>query len=211
MENKVYVISIVRDLPEEDYRHYVNPMQTRRYGRLLKRALATALKCIHDSGIAHPDAIINGTDMGSWEESEHLLDGLATEGEAVSMPTHFMLCTHNTVASLIGIYTHSHGYNNTYSQRGASFESAVLDAFLQLKQGRIRHALVCANDELTPGLRAKMERAGVDPSTVSDRSVAMMLSVDRGEHPLYEITDVELTHRKGSGDSGHIKYVKLCD
>jgi 3-oxoacyl-(acyl-carrier-protein) synthase len=124
MENKVYVIAMAHDIPEADYRNYVSPMKTRRYSRLLKRALVTALKCMQDSGIAQPDAIISGTALGSLEESEHILDGLVTEGETVSMPTQFMLCTHNAVASLIGIYTHNVGYNNTFSQ--AACHSRVL-------------------------------------------------------------------------------------
>ena len=76
MENKVYVIAMTHDIPEEEYRNYVSPMKTRRYGKLLKRALVTALKCMKDSGIEHPDAVINGTALGSIEESEKILNGL---------------------------------------------------------------------------------------------------------------------------------------
>ena len=36
MENKVYVIGRAENVPEEEYRRYLNPMKTRRYGRLLK-------------------------------------------------------------------------------------------------------------------------------------------------------------------------------
>ncbi|MCI6618527.1 MAG: beta-ketoacyl synthase chain length factor [Prevotella sp.] len=211
MKNKVYVLAFTYDVPEEEYRAYVNPLHMRRYGRLLRRALVTAVKCMRDSGIQHPDAIINGTCMGSFEETEKLLDGLAEEGESVSMPTRFMLCTHNSVASLIGLYTHNHGYNNTYSQRNVSFESAVLDAFLQLKAGKIRTALVCANDELTPSLRSILERLGISQSLFYDRSIAMMLSVERGEHPLREITGVGIWHEKGKGDKAQIVYKEICD
>lgn len=211
MENKVYILSAVQDVPEEDYRNYINPMKTRRYGRLLKRALVTALKCLHDSGIAHPDAIINGTALGSIEDSEKILEGLASEGENVSMPTHFMLCTHNAVASLIGIYTQSHGYNCTYSQGPVSFESALLDAFLQLKSGQIKTALVCANDELTPSLKAKLSKAGLASDCIKDRSLAWMLSSEKGEKALYELTNVEILHRKGEPDEAKIETTKLCD
>ena len=64
MENKVYVIGRAENVPEEEYHRYLNPMKTRRYGRLLKRALATALKVIGETGVEHPDAIINGTALG---------------------------------------------------------------------------------------------------------------------------------------------------
>src|SRR3712207_1976811 len=105
MENKVYILAEVTDVPQTEYRDYLNPMKARRYGRLLKRALVTALKAISLSGIDRPDAIINGTALGCVEHSEQLLDALAAEGEEVSMPTHFMQSTHNTIASLIAIHT----------------------------------------------------------------------------------------------------------
>ncbi len=211
MENKVYVLALTQDVPEEEYRTYVNPLHMRRYGCLQRRALVTAVKCMRDSGILQPDAIINGTCMGSFEETEKLLDGLAEEGESVSMPTHFMLCTHNSVASLIGLYTHNHGYNNTYSQGNVSFESAVLDAFLQLKAGRIRTALVCANDELTPAFQSILKRLGVSESLFCDRSIAMMLSVEGGDHPIREITGIKIWHEKGKGDRAQINYKEICD
>ena len=93
MENKVYVLALVKDVPEEEYRNYVNPLKTRRYGKLLKRALVTALKCLKDSGVSHPDAIINGTALGSIEETENILDGLVEEGEDAVSYTHLTLPT----------------------------------------------------------------------------------------------------------------------
>ena len=108
--NKVYVTAVVKDVPAEEYSRYLPPMKARRFGRLQKRALVTALKAMEISGITTPDAILNGTAMGCMENSVQLLQGLEQEGEAVSMPTCFMQSTHNTVASLIAIYTGNHGY-----------------------------------------------------------------------------------------------------
>ncbi len=209
MENKVYVIAIAEDVPQEEYRNYINPIKTRRYGRLLKRALVTAIKAMKDSGIEHPDAIINGTALGCWEETEHLLDALAMEGEEVSMPTHFMQSTHNTIATMIGIYTKNHGYNSTYSQRGISFECALLDAFLQMKSGKINTALVCENDEITPEMQQMLESTGLKEGVVCDRSKAVMLSTDPA-NALYEIEDVIIKHVPHQEDTAEIKY-KRCN
>ena len=57
----MYVIAEVDNVSETEYREYLNPIKTRRYGRLLKRALVSAMKAIKISGIGQPDAIINGT------------------------------------------------------------------------------------------------------------------------------------------------------
>ena len=115
----------------EEYGQYIQPMKARRMGRLLKRALVTAIKAMKLSGIEQPDAILNGTAMGCMENSVQFLKGLRDEGDSVSMPTCFMQSTHNTVASMIAIFTKNHGYNTTYSHRAISFELALQDAFLR--------------------------------------------------------------------------------
>ncbi|MCH3983030.1 MAG: beta-ketoacyl synthase chain length factor [Prevotella sp.] len=209
MENRVFMVSRVDHVDESEYRHYINPMKTRRYGRLLKRALVTAIKVIQDSGIEHPDAIINGTALGCLSESEKLLDALVEEGENASLPTHFMQSTHNTIASLIGIYTHTHGYNCTYSHRKISFESAFLDAFLQLKTGRIQTALVCANDEITDELREKIEALRLEGGIACDRSIAVMLCsgdylIEKGISPMRELVDVQIVHHSDQDDEAFV-------
>ena len=75
----------------------------------------------------------------------------------------------------------------------------------------IRNALVCRNDLLTPELKAKMEKVGIDPSQVKDGSLALMLSTEHGERPLYEIKNIDIRHRKGCKDVATIDYVNLCD
>ena len=200
--NRVYVTAIVKDVPAEEYSRYLPPMKARRMGKLQKRALVTALKAMEISGIGDPDAILNGTAMGCMENTVQMLNGLAAEGEAMNMPTCFMQSTHNTVASMMAIYTKNHGYNNTYSHRTISFELALQDAFLRLRAGRLRTALVCANDELTdlqlhnPTFFGQLE--------VLDRSEAWMLSVEPGGNPLYEIENVRVIHQKGAEDRAEI-------
>ena len=200
--NKVFVTAIVKDVPPEEYGRYIPPMKARRMGRLLKRALATALKAMESSGIEKPDAILNGTAMGCMEHTLQLLNGLSAEGESVSMPTAFMQSTHNTVATQIAIFTGNHGYNTTYSHRNVSFELALQDAFLRLRAGRLRTALVCANDELTELQRQQPRFFG--QLEVQDRSEAWMLSIEPGEHPLYELENVRIIHQKGAEDRAEI-------
>ena len=200
--NRVYVTAIVKDVPAEEYSRYIPPMKARRMGKLQKRALVTALKAMEISGIREPDAILNGTAMGCMENTVQMLNGLAAEGEAMNMPTCFMQSTHNTVASMMAIYTKNHGYNNTYSHRTVSFELALQDAFLRLRTGRLRTALVCANDELTELQLRNPTFFGL--LEVLDRSEAWMLSVEPGGNPLYEIENVRVIHQKGAEDRAEI-------
>lgn len=205
--NRVYVTAIVKDVLSEEYSRYLPPMKARRMGKLQKRALVTALKAMEISGVGEPDAILNGTAMGCMENTLQLLDGLHAEGEAVAMPTAFMQSTHNTVASQIAIYTKNHGYNTTYAHRTVSFELALQDAFLRLRTGRLRTALVCCNDELTELQRSNPRFFGT--LEVADRSEAWMLSADPGEHSLYEIENVQIIHEKGAGDRAVIQMKPL--
>ena len=205
--NKVYVVAIVKDVPSEEYGHYLPPMKARRMGKLQKRALVTALKAMETSGIGEPDAILNGTAMGCMEHTLQLLNGLHEEGETVSMPTAFMQSTHNTVASQIAIFTKNHGYNTTYSHRSVSFELALQDALLRLRAGRLRTALVCANDELTELQRQQPRFFG--QLEVQDRSEAWMLSVEPGDNPLYELENVKIIHEKGAEDRAEIQIKPL--
>ena len=170
-------------------------MESRRLGKILKRALITSLKVMRDTGITQPEAIITGTGLGCIDYTEQFLDQLCREGEEMLKPTYFMQSTHNTISSLIAIYQKCHGYNSTYSHRGVSFDSALFDAFIQLKMGDIANALVTANDELTPTYFKILQRVGFvgvpGQVTASEASVAMILS-EEPEQALCEIVDMRM-------------------
>ena len=76
-----------------------------------------------------------------------------------------------------------------------SFDSALFDAFVQLRVGDIRNALVTGNDEMTPSYFKILQRTGYigQPGqvTASETSVAMLLSEDK-EHALCEMADMKM-------------------
>ena len=189
--------SYVRSL-DPNFRDWLNPLESRRMGKILKRALVTAQKVMHDSGVQQPDAVITGTGLGCIENTELFLDQLCREGEEMLKPTYFMQSTHNTISSLISIHDHLHGYNTTYSHKSVSFDSAFLDAFTQLLLGDIQTALVTGNDEMTPTYFSILQRAGYvgQPGQVAagETSVAMMLTTDPAD-ALCEIEEVSMSVR----------------
>ena len=69
---------------EPDYKPYVSPVEGRRMGKLLKRALATSRKTLDDCGMECPEAIITGTGLGSVESTEAFLLDLCQNGEVWS-------------------------------------------------------------------------------------------------------------------------------
>ena len=166
---KVYLQSVVSlGSSDPDFRTILSPMEARRMGRLLKRALWTSHEALKQAGISSPDAIITATDYGCVGNSlEFLKAMLATDGSPMR-PVHFMQSTHNTIGSVIGIHLHCHGYNTTYSHRGASLETALMDAWMQIGSGGISSALVGWFDE------------GIPDFSPEDRAVSMVLTDTEG-------------------------------
>ncbi len=180
------------------FRDYLSPLDARRMGRILKRALITSLKTLKDSKIENPDAIITGTGLGCIENTEIFLDSLCNNGENLLKPTVFMQSTHNTISSLLAIETKSHGYNVTYSHKGISFDSALFDAFLQLSVGGLSSAMVGAHDEMTPSYFTLLERIGYVggdmKGTCGEAAVSMML-VDEDVESLCELGATRIVYR----------------
>ena len=184
---------------EPDYKQFFTPNESRRLGKILKRALLVSRQAMLESGVLQPDAIITGTGLGCIENTEIFLEKLLREGEELLNPTHFMQSTHNTISSLIAIDAKCHAYNSSYSHKGISFECALQDAFMQLqrKDGArlVSTALVGAHDEMTPvffGIQKKSGYLGRPNQTFAgETAVAMMLSTEKSEKTLCEIEAVE--------------------
>lgn len=188
-----YTEPLVRSV-DPDFKQFVSAGDARRMGRLLKRAIATSVSALQDAGVEHPDAIITGTGFGSIENTELFLDQLVRQGEEMLKPTQFMQSTHNTVSSLIGIHTKSHGYNCTYSHKGLSFDSALYDAWLQMKLCRIGTALVGSHDEMSPIFSGFVRKAGYvrDGEFASEAAVSVLLSKNEADAPMCTLQGVKI-------------------
>lgn len=172
MMRNVRILSIVSLGAEDpDFREVVTPMEARRMGRILKRALWCSVKALQEAGIQMPDAVITATDYGCMENSELFLDGIKGIDDASMRPVHFMNSTHNTIGSVVAIKLGCHGYNATYSHPGRSFLSALEDAVMQIGLGDIDNALVGWYDERTQ----KMDASGLPGY---ERAIAVVLCSD---------------------------------
>lgn len=171
---------------DPDFKPFLNPMQARRMGLILKRAMVVSLSALKEAGIECPDAIFTGTGLGCMENTENFLTAMCRDGEEMLPPTYFMMSTHNTISSAVAILLRCHGCNCTYSQKDISFESALLDAFLQLQAGRVSNALVGAHDETTPATYDFLKGAGYfgDGITASEASSAFVLSAFPSPEPM---------------------------
>ena len=181
---------------EADYKQFIPPLEARRMGKILKRAIATAKTATTQAGIDMPEAIITGTGLGCIENTEIFLDALCREGEDQMMPTRFMQSTHNTISSIVAINLHAHGYNTTYAHNTVSFQSALMDALLQLRSGKLNNAMVCAHDEMTPSYHALLCKGGyLKGKHATECAVSMMLSTVNNGHALCEVADMRMLYR----------------
>ena len=134
---------------EPSYKEFLDPIQARRMGRVVKMSMAASATALKDSGIQMPDAIITGTSMGCVEATEKFLVGMIENEERFLTPISFMQSTHNTVAAQIALQLKCYNYNFTYVHRGFAFESALLDAMLLLEEGSAKNVLIGSHEEVT--------------------------------------------------------------
>ncbi|MDR1406503.1 MAG: beta-ketoacyl synthase chain length factor [Tannerella sp.] len=183
---------------DPDYKPYFPSNTARRLGKILRRALLISRQVRDAAGIDAPDAIITGTGFGCIENTETFLDAMVKEGESFLKPTHFMQSTHNTISSLMAIDCRCHGYNMTYSHKALSFECALLDAFIHLKNGEITNALVSGHDELTFSFHTilqRLTRLEAITSFCSETAVGMMLTTQSSENVLCRLDGIETFYR----------------
>lgn len=193
---------------DPSFKEYVSPIEARRMGKILKRAVATSKEALRASGLETVDAIITGTGYGCIENTELFLDALSKEGEHLLKPTYFMQSTHNTISSLVAIQTKNHGYNATYSHKSISFDSALQDAWLQLQSGKINSAMVGGHDELTETFYHILKKGGMmgkDEERCGESAVSIVLAAschceeERRSHPdvqpLCKLTGFQILHQ----------------
>lgn len=146
---------------EPSYGSLIDPKLLRRMSRIIKMGVACAMDCLQQAGETEPGAIVTGTAYGCLEDTGTFLTSLVESGEQMPPPTAFIQSTHNTVGAQIALLLKCNSYNNTFVHRGFSFESALLDAMLMLKEGEAATALSGSADELTDTSFALLERCGL--------------------------------------------------
>ena len=210
MDNPIkYDVPFTRSI-DPSFKEYISPIEARRMGRILKRALATSKEALKAAGCDTVDAIMTGTGFGCIENTEFFLDALSNEGEQLLKPTYFMQSTHNTISSLVAIQTKNYNYNATYAHKGISFESALHDAWLQFHLGKIGSALVGCHDEMTETFHSIMKKGGVmgqDDERCGEVAVSVVLSSDgsalrqaQGPQSLCRLTGLKMLHQPTMND-----------
>ncbi len=185
-----------------NYKDYISAAASRRMASGVKNASVASADAMTESGIKDFDAIITGTGMGCIEDSHKFLTAIIDNGEQFLTPTSFIQSTHNTVAGNIAVTLGCKAYNFTYVNGAVSFESALLDAKMQIDSGEAKNILVGAVDEMTEYTAKLFQLAGFIKKEISEKKAAsfsegatfFVLSNIESASTYCEILDVETSN-----------------
>ncbi len=135
---------------KQDYKSFIKPMMLRRMSSAVKMGIFCAKQALLEAEVTMPDAILVGTGQGCLQDTEKFLVNMLNTNEGLLSPTSFIQSTHNTVAGQIALDLKCQAYNMTFSQNAASFESALIDALLQIEEKEVKNILVGGVDEISP-------------------------------------------------------------
>ncbi len=156
LDNSVFLDDIVSyedtilKVINPNYKDFIPPAAARRMAKGIKMSMASAKTAMEEASLEENelDAIIVGTGLGCIGDSEKFVSGIIDNDEQYLTPTRFIQSSHNTVAGQIALGIGCKGHNFTYVHSTISFESALLDAKMQLEEDEANHILVGGVDEL---------------------------------------------------------------
>ncbi|GGF26001.1 beta-ketoacyl synthase N-terminal-like domain-containing protein [Flavobacterium limi] len=192
------------------YKDYISPAAIRRMAKGVKNGIVASALAMKDSNVENVDAIITGTGLGCIEDSEKFLKSILDNNEEFLTPTSFIQSTHNTVGAQIALLQQCKGYNFTYVNGAVSFESALIDAKMQIEEEEANSILVGGVDEngdYTTALfklngRIKKDNSGPYDVLTSATSGAVygegasffVLENERKENTYAELLDVSIVN-----------------
>jgi 3-oxoacyl-[acyl-carrier-protein] synthase II len=181
----------VYSIVEPDYKAYIDPKLLRRMAKIIKMGVAAAAEALRDAGIEKPDAITTATALGCTQDTDRFLTSMIEYKEQTLSPTSFIQSTHNTIGGQIALQLGIHDYNMCYTQRGASFESALLDAILLLQNDEATQVLAGGFDELIDRVRILQERMGKYRHSAAGEGVAFFVLSKNKSNSYARLLDVE--------------------
>jgi hypothetical protein len=161
----------------------------RRMSKSVKMGIGAALPLLKYV----PDGILIGTGYGGMEDSVRFLNQIIEYDEGVLTPGTFVQSTANAIASQLGLLHHNRGYNITFVNRGLSFESALLDAAMLVKEHPGRNWLVGGVDEISDHhYRFECAQGWYREGVIAGEGAAFFLVNDRAAGAIAKISQIVL-------------------
>lgn len=223
----------VTEAHQPSYKDLIAPAMVRRMAKGVKMGIYTAHLALEQAHIQLPEAIITGTGLGCLVDSEKFLELLLDNEERYLTPTSFIQSTHNTVGGQIALHLGCKGYNFTYVHQNSSFESALLDGFLQIKSDEVANALIGGIDEVgkTTIINQQLAQLVNTTDAIFDKGINtaegatfFVLDQERTESSYAEVVDIHISNTQASicldsfleqhnlpVDAIDVVYVGCCD
>ena len=160
LEPKIHQTEYLKCI-EPNYKEFLNPILARRMGRVIKMGVTAAKICLKNAAVEKPGAIITGTGFGCIEDTENFLISMIENEEKFLPPASFIQSTHNTIGAQIALELKCHEYNITFVHRGLSFESALTDALMLIRENSADDVLLGGIDEITTNYFQITSRLGL--------------------------------------------------
>lgn len=119
----------------------------RRMGRAARISVGAAMNTL--SQAQRLDGIIIGTSFGGMEDCIKFMEQIVRYHETDLTPGNFVQSTPNGLAAQIALLKQNRNYNATHSHRGLSFENALLDCAMLLKENPEHCYLLGGVDEIS--------------------------------------------------------------
>lgn len=184
---------------EPDYTGLIPPMQLRRMSKPIRIGVAAAKLCMQSHHNFMPQSIHVGTAYGMLDDSEVFLKKMLEQDEQLLNPTAFIQSTHNTVSGQIALSIGCTAHNMTFVHNVHSFENALLDASLFLKDiGDDENILLGAVEECTNTSYEILKRFGIydDQNTAGEGAVFFALSKSKQKESFIKIEAFEIFKAK---------------
>lgn len=139
--NRIHVV-------KPNYKEFIPPAAIRRMSSGVKNSMVASTLALEQANVNALEGIIVGTGMGCIQDSEKFLDKMIEDNGQYLTPTSFIQSTHNTVSGQIAMNLKCNAYNFTYVNTGGSFQSALLDGLMQVKDEGKNNLLVGGVDEI---------------------------------------------------------------
>lgn len=208
---------------EPDYKEFIDPKLIRRMSHVIKMGVAAAKDCLYQAGVEMPGAIITGTALGCLEDTVGFMTRMVEQNEELLPPTAFIQSTHNTVAAQVALMLKCHGYNNTFVHKGISFESALIDAIMLLREQDADNILVGGTEEMVDvsfkiltrlGLYRRQPTSNLEllsseaKGSMGGEGAAFFLLTDKGsEDNLAELSAIKTLYNINDIDAGITKFL----
>lgn len=130
-----------------DFKKYINPIQIRRMSRIMRIGMSASKICMDDAALTMPDGIITATGYGCADDTIKFLEEILVNKEKQLTPSLFTQSTYNSLAGAIALSLKCKNYNTTYVHKAFSFETALLDAMMQIADSPAKRFLIGGFDE----------------------------------------------------------------